>query len=65
MAKRKDNQRRERDMHQSAGQQRQNIGNQQGTSQTGGQNSGGRNRMDEEDEFSRDLKRSGNRKSRE
>jgi hypothetical protein len=42
------------------------IGNQQGTTQTGGQNGGGENReQQQEDEFTEDLRRSGNRKSRE
>jgi hypothetical protein len=41
-----------------------NIGNQQGTTQTGGQNSGGKNRRDTvDDEFSDDLRKSGNRNS--
>lgn len=42
------------------------IGNQQGTSQTGGQNGGGENReQQQEDEFTEDLRQSGNRKSRD
>lgn len=42
------------------------IGNQQGTAQTGGQNGGGDNRpQQQEDEFTEDLRNSGNRKSRD
>jgi hypothetical protein len=40
------------------------VGNKQGTTQTGGQNSGGKNRRDTvDDEFSDDLRRSGDRHS--
>lgn len=41
------------------------IGNQQGTAQTGGQNAGGNQRHDHDDEFTDDLRNSGNRKSRD
>lgn len=41
------------------------IGNQQGTSQTGGQNAGGRRRDVEDDNFTDDLRQSGNRKARD
>lgn len=47
------------------GSQDSSIGNQQGTTQTGGQSSGGENRDREEDNFTDDLRRSGNRKSRD
>lgn len=41
------------------------IGNQQGTSQTGAQNSGGRRRDVEDDNFTDDLRQSGDRKARD
>lgn len=47
------------------GSQDSSIGNQQGTTQTGGQSNGGENRDREEDNFTDDLRRSGNRKSRD
>lgn len=47
------------------GSQDSSIGNQQGTSQTGGQNAGGRNRDVEDDNFTDDLRQSGNRKARD
>jgi hypothetical protein len=39
------------------------IGNQQGTAQTGAQNAGGENIDQEEDQYTEDLKRSGQRHS--
>lgn len=39
------------------------IGNQQRTSQTGAQNGGGDNRDEQEDEFTEDLRNSGDRNS--
>jgi hypothetical protein len=39
------------------------IGNQQETTQTGGQNQGGDNRSDTDDRYDEDLQRSGDRKS--
>lgn len=47
------------------GSQDSSIGNQQGTSQTGAQNAGGRNRDVDEDTFSEDLRQSGGRKARD
>lgn len=47
------------------GSQDRSIGNQQGTTQTGGQNAGGRNRDVDDDNFTDDLRRSGGRKSRD
>lgn len=47
------------------GSQNSSIGNQQGTSQTGGQNAGGRNRDVEDDKFTDDLRQSGARKARD
>jgi hypothetical protein len=40
-----------------------NIGNKQGTAQTGGQNAGGRNRDHDDDNYTDDLRKSGNRHS--
>lgn len=40
-----------------------NIGNQQATTQTGAQNAGGENIDQEEDEFTEDLRQSGDRNS--
>ena len=39
------------------------IGNKQGTAQTGGQNAGGRNRDRDDDNFTDDLRKSGDRNS--
>ena len=39
------------------------IGNKQGTAQTSGQNAGGRNRNREDDQFTDDLRKSGDRNS--
>lgn len=39
------------------------IGNKQGTTQTGGQNSGGENRDQREDQYTKDLRKSGDRTS--
>ena len=39
------------------------IGNQQQTAQTGGQNNGGSNIKDQEDEYTKDLSRSGRQHS--
>ena len=47
------------------GSQDSSIGNQQGTTQTGGQSAGGENRDREEDKFTDDLRKSGNRKARD
>lgn len=47
------------------GAQDSSIGNQQGTSQTGAQNAGGRNRDVEDDTFTGDLRQSGGRKARD
>jgi hypothetical protein len=44
--------------------QSQSIGNQQGTAQTGAQNNGGQNRTEQDDEFTEDLRNSGDRKAR-
>ena len=40
-----------------------NIGNKQGTTQTGAQNAGGRNRDRDDDQYTDDLRKSGNRHS--
>jgi hypothetical protein len=47
------------------GSQDSSIGNQQGTAQTGGQNAGGNRRDVEDDNFTDDLRKSGNRKARD
>lgn len=39
------------------------IGNKQGTTQTGGQSSGGENRDQQEDKYTEDLRKSGDRNS--
>jgi hypothetical protein len=44
-------------------QDRTSIGNMQGTTQTGAQNGGGENIDREEDQFTQDLQRSGDRNS--
>jgi hypothetical protein len=41
----------------------ESIGNKQETAQTGGQNAGGRNRDREDDQYTDDLRKSGNRNS--
>lgn len=43
----------------------QSVGNQQGTTQTGAQNNGGENIDQQEDQYTDDLRRSGQRKSRD
>lgn len=45
-------------------QRNQSIGNQQGTTQTGGQSSGGTDRRTQDDSFTEDLRQSGQRSSR-
>jgi hypothetical protein len=42
---------------------KESIGNQQGTTQTGAQNAGGENIDEQEDQYTEDLRRSGDRNS--
>lgn len=48
---------------QTARQDRSSIGNMQGTTQTGAQNNGGQNITDHDDQFTEDLRESGDRNS--
>lgn len=45
----------------SSHQQKTSVGNQQGTTQTGAQNNGGQNITDHNDQYTEDLRQSGDR----